>query len=225
MQRPGGERAAFGSSSSRTAAWHPRDHESRMARWRLREQSTGKLPRKGLEHSKFRASRWCTRRGLPSAAPVQKLQPGTPRDHEPRTAPWRLHEQSTGRPPRRGLEHGNVKASRRHRRARRCTACGLPSAAPVQKLQPGTPRDHEPRTAPWRLHEQSTGRPPRRGLEHGNLKASRRHRRARRCTVRGLPSAAPAGTARHVSTAQLREANVRGPSSVARAFGIHIQRP
>ena len=51
MKRPGGARAASGSSSSRTAARYPRDHESRTARWRLREQSTGKLPRKGLEHS------------------------------------------------------------------------------------------------------------------------------------------------------------------------------
>ena len=70
MQRPGGERAASGSSSSRTAARNPRDHESRTARWCLREQSTGKLPRKGFEHSEFKASRRCTRRGLPSAAPA-----------------------------------------------------------------------------------------------------------------------------------------------------------
>ena len=97
MKRPGGERAASGSSSSRTAARHPRDHESRTAPWRLREQSTGKLPRKGLEHSEF-------------------------------------------------------KASRRHRRARRCTACGLPSAAPaaggysVPRRHSTAPQSDRPRT-------------------------------------------------------------------------------
>ena len=91
MQRPGGERAAFGSSISRTAARHPRDHESRTARWRLREQSTGKLPRKGIEHSKFKASRRCTRRGLPSAAPaaggysVPRRHSTGPRSDRPRT--------------------------------------------------------------------------------------------------------------------------------------------
>ena len=53
MKRPGGERAASDSSSSTTAARYPRDHESRQAPWCLREQSTGKPPRKGLEHSKF----------------------------------------------------------------------------------------------------------------------------------------------------------------------------
>jgi hypothetical protein len=90
---------------------------------------------------------------------------------------------------------------------------------------PAVPRDHEPRTAPWRIREQSTGRPPRRGLEHSYFKALRRQRRARRCTVCGLPAAAPAGTACHVGTAQLREATVRSPSSVARAFGTHLQRP
>ena len=97
MKRPGGERAAFGSSSSRTAARYPCDHESRTARWRLREQSTGKLPRKSLEHSEFKASRRhrrarrCTRRGLPSAAPaaggysVPRRHSTAPRSDRPRT--------------------------------------------------------------------------------------------------------------------------------------------
>ena len=76
MQRPGGERAASGSSSSRTAAQHPRDHESRTAPSCLREQSTGKPPRQGHEHSDFQAlrrcrrARRCTACGLPSAAPA-----------------------------------------------------------------------------------------------------------------------------------------------------------
>ena len=39
MKRPGGERAACGSSSSKTAARYPRDHEPRTALWRLREQA------------------------------------------------------------------------------------------------------------------------------------------------------------------------------------------
>ena len=85
------------------------------------------------------------------------------------------------------------------------------------------PRDHDSRQPPWCLREQSTGKAPRKGLEHSKLAASRRHRRARRCTVRGLPSAAPAGKARHVGKAQLREGTVRAPRSVASAFGIHSQ--
>ena len=91
MQRPGGERAASGSSSSRTAARNPRDHESRTARWRLREQSTGNLPRKGFEHSECKASRRCTRRGLFSAAPaaggysVARWHSTAPRSDRPRT--------------------------------------------------------------------------------------------------------------------------------------------
>ena len=61
------------------------------ARWRLREQSTGKLPRKGFEHSECKASRRCTRRGLPSAAPaaggysVPRRHSTAPRSDRPRT--------------------------------------------------------------------------------------------------------------------------------------------
>ena len=39
--------------------------------------------------------------------------------------------------------------------------------------------------------------------------------------MRGLPSAALAGEARHVGTAQLREAIIRAQSSIAKAFGTH----
>ena len=97
MQRPGGERAAFGSSTSRTAARYPRDHESRTARWRLREQNTGKPPCKGLEHSEFmalrrgRRARRCTVSGLPSAAPaaggysVPRRHSTAPRSDRPHT--------------------------------------------------------------------------------------------------------------------------------------------
>ena len=102
MKRLGGERAASGSSSSKTAARHPRDHESRTARWRLREQSTGKLPRKGLEHSDF-------------------------------------------------------KASRRHRRARRCTVCGLPSAAPAAGVQRATSAQHSSTKRPSAHRASSRG--------------------------------------------------------------------
>ena len=97
MKRPGGERAASGSSSSRTAARHPCDHESRKAPWRLREQSTGKPPRKGHEHSdskalrRCRRARRCTACGLPSAAPaaggysVPRPHSTAPRSDRPRT--------------------------------------------------------------------------------------------------------------------------------------------
>ena len=97
MQRPGGERAASGSSRSRTAARHPRDHGSRTAPRRLRKQSTGKPYREGLEHSdceasrRHRRARRCTRRGLPSAAPaaggysVPRWHSTAPRSDRPRT--------------------------------------------------------------------------------------------------------------------------------------------
>ena len=128
MKRPGGEKAAFGSSSSRTAARYPRDHESRTARWRLREQSTGKLPRKGLEHSKFKASRRCTRRGLPSAAPaaggysVPRRHSTAPRSDSPRTELRREGLRhpfaKTVKPNRRGHKAPRALTGARHQRWR-----------------------------------------------------------------------------------------------------------
>ena len=119
MKRPGGERAAFGSSSSRTAARYPRDHESGTARWRLREQSTGKLPRKGLEHSKSKASRRCTRRGLPSAAPAQRwrVQRATSAQHSSAKRP------SADRAPSRGPS-ASIYKDRKAAQAKRSRAKG-----------------------------------------------------------------------------------------------------
>ena len=94
-------------------------------------------------------------RGLPPAAPVQELQPGTPVTTSlerpfwpfwPLTARWRLREQSTGKLPCKGFEHSEFKASRR------CTRRGLPSAAPaaggysVPRRHSTAPRSDRPRT-------------------------------------------------------------------------------
>ena len=94
-------------------------------------------------------------RGLPPAAPVQELQPGTPVTTSPErpfwpfwplTARWRLREQSTGKLPCKGFEHSEFKASRR------CTRRGLPTAAPaaggysVPRRHSTAPRSDRPRT-------------------------------------------------------------------------------
>ena len=145
MKRPGGERAAFGSSSSRTAARHPRDHESRTARWRLREQSTGKPPCQGHEHSDFQGSR-------------------------------------------------------RHRRARRCTACGLPSAAPaaggysVPRWHGTAPRSDRPRTELRRE-----------GLRHPFAKTAKLNRRGHKALraltgAKRAPRQVTSGEATHKAT-------------------------
>ena len=104
---------------------------------------------------------------------------------------------------------------------------GLPPAAPVQELQPGTPVTTSPERlggvfaskaqASYLAKALSTVNSKHRGVtdEPGGTQGAgclRQHQ--------GL-----AGTACHVGTAQLREATVRAPSSVARAFGIHSQRP
>ena len=130
MKRPGGERAASGSSSSRTAARHPRDHESRTAPRRLREQSTGKLPRKGLEHGEFKASRRhrrarrCTACGLPSAAPAAGGH-SVPRRHS--TAPRSDRPRTELR--REGLRHPSAKTAKLNRRGHKAPRAltGAPS--------------------------------------------------------------------------------------------------
>ena len=91
-------------------------------------------------------------RGLPPAGPVQEPQPGTPVTTSAERLPGAITSKSTGKPPRKGHEHSEFKASRRHRRARQCTACGLPSAAPaaggysVPRRHGTAPRSDRPRT-------------------------------------------------------------------------------
>ena len=149
MQRPGGERAASGSSSSRTAARYPRDHESR-------------------------------------------------------TAPWCLLEQSTGKPPRKGHEHSDFQAWRRCRRARRCTACGLPSAAPAAGGY-SVPRRHS--TAPQSDRPRTELR--REGLRHPCAKTVKLFRRGHKALraltgAKRAPRQVTSGEATHAVTSAVR---------------------
>ena len=133
-------------------------------------------------------------RGLPPAAPVQELQPGTPvttSPERPLTARWRLREQSTGKLPRKGFEHSESKASRR------CTRRGLPSAAPaaggysVPRRHSTAPRSDRPRTE---LRRQ--------GLRHPFAKTVKLFRRGHKA-LRAL-TGAPSMTRRDVRRGDAR---------------------
>ena len=103
--------------------------------------------------------------------------------------------------------------------AQRCSGQavkGLPSAAPVQELQPGTPVT----TSPERLGFAFASKARASYLAKALSTVNSKHRggiQGAGCLRQHQPLA---GTACHVGTAQLHEATVRGPSSVARAFGI-----
>ena len=122
MKRPGGERAAFGSSSLRPAARYP---VTTSPERRPREQCTGKPPRKGLEHSEFKATRRhrrarrCTRHGLPSTAPAQRwrVQRATSAQHSSAKRP------SADRAPSRGPSASIIK-DREAAQAKRSRAKG-----------------------------------------------------------------------------------------------------
>ena len=111
-------------------------------------------------------------RGLPPAAPVQEPQPGTPVTTSPERLPGAITSKSTGKPSRKGHEHKNFQTLRRCRRARQCTACGLPSAAPaaggysVPRRHSTAPRSDRPCTE---LHRE--------GLQHPCAKTVKLFRR------------------------------------------------
>ena len=133
-----------------------------------------------------------------------------PRDHEPRQAPWCLREQSTGKPPRKGHEHSDFQASRRRRRARRCTACGLPSAA----LAAGgysAPRRHS--TAPRSDRPRTELR--REGLRHPFAKTVKLFRRGHKASraltgAKRAPRQVTSGAERDRATSAAHEPNCEG---------------
>ena len=107
--------------------------------------------------------------------------------------------------------------------AQRCSGQavrGLPPAAQVQELQPGTPVTTSLERLGGAFASKARATYLAKALSTVNLK----HRGG----VQGAGCLRQhqllAGTACHVGTALLREATVRPPSSVARAFGIHSQR-
>ena len=124
-------------------------------------------------------------RGLPPAAPVQEPQPGTPVTTSPERLPGAIRSKSTGKPRRKGHEHCDFQTSRRCRRARWCTARGLPSAAPAAGGY-SAPRQHS--TAPRSDRPRTELR--REGLRHPLAKTVKPNRRGHKAprALTGAPS-------------------------------------
>ena len=208
MKRPRDERAASGSSGSRTAARDTRDHESTTAPWCHHVQSTGKPPRKGHEHSDCKAWRRCRRArrytacGLPSAAPAAGGY-SAPRRHS--TAPRSDRPRTTLR--REGLRHPFAKTVKLFRRGHKALRALTGAKRAPRQVRRRT-RRHRPR-GPNRVGK---------GWDRARTTLRVKAQRCSGAAVRGLPLAAPVQELQPVNPLTTSPERLRGAfASKARA--------